>query len=163
MWHLILVHTVFKCLSVPELRFIKVIICFHKTQDLEIILMHALRCNCWSSAMKVGLLLPEFTTSYLPVWEWSDVLKVSCILRHRGILAYRWARPAILLAGKGGREMFLFVLFFFHIYSCSFFPVPLFHLYYLFYLFSPFLWETTQNNPQGLTCCQTPTQSICQY
>ena len=25
-------------------------------------------------------------------------------------------------------------------------------LYYLFYLFSPFLWETTQNDPQGLTC-----------
>ena len=39
-------------------------------------------------------------------------------------------------------------------HSCSFFlPVPLFHLfYYLFYLFLPFLWETTQNDPQGLTC-----------
>ena len=30
--------------------------------------------------------------------------KVSCILHHRGvqlILAYSWARPAILVAGKG--------------------------------------------------------------
>ena len=24
--------------------------------------------------------------------------------------------------------------------------------YYLFYLASPFPWETTQNDPQGLTC-----------
>ena len=32
-------------------------------------------------------------------------------------------------------------------------PVPLFYLlYYLFYISSPFLWETTQNDPQGLTC-----------
>ena len=31
-------------------------------------------------------------------------MKVSCILRHRGvqvILAYSWARPAILVVGKG--------------------------------------------------------------
>ena len=35
---------------------------------------------------------------------------VSCILRHRGvqlILAYSWVRPAILVAGKGRRGMFL--------------------------------------------------------
>ena len=48
--------------------------------------------------------------------------------------------------------------------SCSFFwfftfiPVPLsslslFHL--LCYFFSPFLWETTQNDPQGLICSKT--------
>ena len=86
------------------------------------------------------------------------------ILCHRGvllILAYSWARPAIVEVGKGRGGMFLFLLFLpFH--SCSsFFPVPLFHLfYYLFYLFSPFLWETTQNDPQGLTCRSTPTQSI---
>ena len=81
--------------------------------------------------------------------------KVSCILCHRGvqlILAYSWARPVILVAGKGRGGMFLFLLFLpFH--SCSsFFPVHLFH--FLYYLFSPFLWETTQNDPQGLTCCQ---------
>ena len=69
------------------------------------------------------------------------------------ILAYSWTRPAILVAGKGRGGMFLFLLFL-HYHSCSsFFPVPLFHLlYYLFYIFSPFLWETTQNDPQGVTC-----------
>ena len=68
------------------------------------------------------------------------------------ILASSWARHAILVAGKGRGRMFLFLLFL-HFHSCSsFFPVPLFHLiYYLFCLFSPFLWETTQNGPQGLT------------
>ena len=81
--------------------------------------------------------------------------KVSCNLRHWGIhmiLAYSWARPAIVLvASKGRGRMFLFLLFLhFHSFS-SFFPVPLFHLlYYLFYLFSPFLWEMAQNDPQGL-------------
>ena len=87
---------------------------------------------------------------------WSGVAMVSCILHHRGVqlkLAYSWARPAILVAGKGRGGMFLFLLFL-HFHSCSyFFPNRLFHLLnYLFYLFSPFLWETTQNDPQGLTC-----------
>ena len=87
---------------------------------------------------------------------WSGGAKVLCILDHWGvqlILAYSWARPAILVVGKGRGGMFLFLLFL-HFHSCSsFFPVPLFHLLYsLFYLFSPFLWETTQNDPQGLTC-----------
>ena len=41
--------------------------------------------------------------------------------------------------------MFLFLLFL-HFHSCSsFFPVPHFCL---LYLFSPFLWERTQNDPQ---------------
>ena len=84
---------------------------------------------------------------------WSGGAKVLCILHHWGvqlILAYSWARPAILVVGKGRGGMFLFLLFL-HFHSCSsFFPVPLFHLLYsLFYLFSPFLWETTQNDPQG--------------
>ena len=87
---------------------------------------------------------------------WSGGAKVLCILHHWGvqlILAYSWARPAILVVGNGRGGMFLFLLFL-HFHSCSsFFPVPLFHLLYsLFYLFSPFLWETTQNDPQGLTC-----------
>ena len=80
---------------------------------------------------------------YSPLHHWGVQL----------ILAYSWARPAILVVGKGRGGMFLFLLFL-HFHSCSsFFPVPLFHLLYsLFYLFSPFLWETTQNDPQGLTC-----------
>ena len=87
------------------------------------------------------------------VWQHSKVL---CILHHWGIqliLAYSWARPAILVVGKGRGGMFLFLLFLRFLSCSSFFPVPLFHLLYsLFYLFSPFLWETTQNDPQGLTC-----------
>ena len=61
---------------------------------------------------------------------------------------------AILVAGKGREVTFLFLLFL-HFHSCSsFFPVPPFYLFcYLFCLFSPFLWEMTQNDPQGLTCC----------
>ena len=55
-------------------------------------------------------------------------IHLSCILCHRGvqlILAYSWARPAILVAGKGRGGMFLFLLFL-HFHSCSsFFPVPL--------------------------------------
>ena len=84
------------------------------------------------------------------MWRWSGGAKVSCVSRHRCvqlILAYSWARPAILVAGKRRKGMFLF-LWFLYFHSCSsFFPVPLFHLfYYLFCLFSPFLWETTQND-----------------
>ena len=95
-------------------------------------------------------------SSPLHIYGWSGGAKVSCIVCHRGvqlILAYSWARPAILVAGKGREVMFLFLLFL-HFHSCSsFFPVSLFHLFcYLFCLFSPFLWETTQNDPQGLTC-----------
>ena len=40
--------------------------------------------------------------------------KVSCILSHQAvqlILAYSWARPAILAAGKDRGGMFLFLLF----------------------------------------------------
>ena len=53
---------------------------------------------------------------------WLGVAKVSCFLRHRGvqlILAYSWARPTILVAGKGRGGMFLFFCFF------TFIPVPL--------------------------------------
>ena len=57
---------------------------------------------------------------------WLGGAKVSCILRHRGvqlILAYSWARPAILVAGKGRWGIFLFLLFL-HFHSCSFLPCP---------------------------------------
>ena len=87
----------------------------------------------------------------------SGVAKVSCILHHRGIqliLSHSWARFVILQAGKGRSKCFYFCFFPFIPFACSsFFPVPLFHLLYC--LFSPFLWETTQNDPQGLTCSKT--------
>ena len=49
-------------------------------------------------------------------------MAVSCILRHRGvqlILAYSWARLAILVAGTGRGECFYFFCLF------PFIPVPL--------------------------------------
>ena len=92
---------------------------------------------------------------------WSGGAKVSCILRHRSvqlILAYSRVKTVILVASKGigvlgaggwGGDVFIS-----SIYSLSFLflflPCSLFHLIY--HLFSPFLWETTQNDPQGLTC-----------
>ena len=84
----------------------------------------------------------QILSTFDRVCGWSGVVKVSCILRHRGIqliLAYSWTKPAILVAGKGIGGMFLYFLFL-HFHSCSsFFPVPLFHrLCYLFYLFFPF-------------------------
>ena len=55
--------------------------------------------------------------------------EVSCILRHRGvqlILAYSWARPAILVTGKGRGGCFYFFCFF------TFIPAPLSSLYLSF-------------------------------
>ena len=65
---------------------------------------------------------------------------MSCILRHRGIqliLAYScWARPAILEAGKGWGDMFLFLLFLcchsFSLLSCPSLSSPLLSLLSLF-------------------------------
>ena len=61
---------------------------------------------------------------------------------------------AILVAGKGRveAECFYFVRFF------TFIPIPLSFLSFPFIsstvssISSPFLWETTQKDPQGLTC-----------
>ena len=51
--------------------------------------------------------------TYLLQGQWLGVAKVLCILRHHSIqlMAYSWARPAILVAGKGRGGMFLFLLF----------------------------------------------------
>ena len=87
-------------------------------------------------------------------WGWSGGEKVAYILCPGGvqlILAYNWARPAILVAGKGRGGMFLFL-----VSSLSFLflfiPCPSLSSLLLFYLFSPLFWEMTQNDPQGLTC-----------
>ena len=83
---------------------------------------------------------------------------VSCILRHQGIqliLAYNWAKPAILVAGKGRGECFCFFCFF------TFIPVPLSSLSLSFVSsaissisFLPLSGggRATQNDPQGLKC-----------
>ena len=55
--------------------------------------------------------------------QWLGEAKVLCSLHHLGIqpvLAYSWARPAILAAGKGRAGMFLFPLF---LHFHSFFSV----------------------------------------
>ena len=74
-------------------------------------------------------------------WGWSGGAKVLCILRH---WASNWNWLTVgqgllsLLQVRVAGECFYFL--FLHFHSCSsFFPVPLFHLfYYLFYLFLPF-------------------------
>ena len=89
-------------------------------------------------------------------WGRLGEAKLSRILRHQGVsqtdIGLQLARPAILAASIGRGVVCFFPLFLhFHSFS-SFSPFPLFHLYYPFYLSSPFLWETTQNDPQGLMC-----------
>ena len=83
---------------------------------------------------------------------WLGEAKVSYILRHgcptdidltvgQGLLSLQQLRVEA--------ECFYFFCYFTVIHF-PFSPVPLFHL--LYYLSSPFLWEMTQNDPQGLTC-----------
>ena len=110
-------------------------------QGLSYISFWPLRIPYNSKFILMATSLETIAVVVTRVWGWSGGAKVLCILDHRGvqlILAYSWARPAILVVGKGRGGMFLFLLFL-HFNSCSsFFPVPLFHLLYsLFYLFSP--------------------------
>ena len=85
--------------------------------------------------------------------------KMSCILHQQGVqlvLAYSWARLAILEAGKGRGGCFYFFCFF------PFIPVPLSSLSLSFISFTTSflpLGDDTKD-PQGLTCRETPTQSI---
>ena len=112
----------------------------------------------WNTGLPV---LAAFNHWIIKMFSWAQLFKASEVvwcddsvvyLTSPGhlILAYSWARSAILVAGKGRGGMFLFLLFLRFHFCSSFFPVPHFHL--LYYLFSPIPWETTQNDPQGLTC-----------
>ena len=132
------------------------VICLISTPDIKPYILLKISWKSDKNLKSFSVCKGQFYVYSSLRWGWSGGAKVLCILHHWGvqlILAYSWARPAILVVGKGRGGMFLFLLFL-HFHSCSsFFPVPLFHLLYsLFYLFSPFLWETTQNDPQGLTC-----------
>ena len=70
-------------------------------------------------------------------WYWLTV--------GQGLLSLQQVR----VEGEGFFYFFCFFTFSFF----SFSSVSLFHLlYYLFYISSPFLWEMTQYDPQGLTC-----------
>ena len=69
------------------------------------------------------------------------MVKVLCILHHWGvqlILAYSWARPAVLVAGKGRGGMFVFHLLIHFILvlflPCSSLSSPLLSLLSLFSL-----------------------------
>ena len=83
--------------------------------------------NCQVSPASLDIQLTKMWLLYDPLFlthisGWSGVAKVSRILRHRGgllILAYSWARLAILVPGKGRGECFYFFCFF------PFIPVPL--------------------------------------
>ena len=76
---------------------------------------------------------------------------------HPTDIGLQLGKACILVAGKGrggGGGRFYFFCFF------TFIPVPLSSLSLSFFTstissisFSPLFWETTQNNPQGLTCC----------
>ena len=85
---------------------------------------------------------------------WLGETKVPCILIAlqgiRLILAYSWARPVVLAAGMGKGGMFYFFCFFTVIH----FPHSPLSLSFISSTTSstPFLWETTQNDPQGLMC-----------
>ena len=66
---------------------------------------------------------------------WLGETKVSCILRHRGfqlILAYSWARLAILAACKGREKYFISLLSFIFLFlSCHFISSSLLSLFFL--------------------------------
>ena len=75
-------------------------------------------------------------------WRWSGGAKVLCILHHRGvqlILAYSWARPAVLVVGKGRGGMFFIssvssLSFLFLFLPCPSLSSPLLSLLSLFSL-----------------------------
>ena len=98
-------------------------------------------------------------------WGWSAGAKVSCILYHWGIqliLAYSWARPAILVASKGrGGEWFYFFWLF------AFFPVPLSFLFLSFISSTisvlPFSGRLHKMTHKGWRVIKTPTQSIISF
>ena len=71
----------------------------------------------------------------------SGVAKVSCILCHQGVqlrLAYSWARPTILIAGKDRGGMFISSVsslsFLFLFFPCPSLSSPLLYLLSLFSL-----------------------------
>ena len=115
----------------PSFQIIKV----HVYRKFSFLFLHKNICSGYSLEAPLWGAFDEYP-KHMFSWRnmgWSGGAKVLCILHHWGvqlILAYSWARPAILVVGKGRGGMFLFLLFL-HFHSCSsFFPVPLFHLLY---------------------------------
>ena len=79
---------------------------------------------------------------WIVLWGWSGGAKVLCILHHRGvqlILTYSWARPAVLVVGKGRGGMFFIssvssLSFLFLFLPCPSLSSPLLSLLSLFSL-----------------------------
>ena len=116
--------------------------CVIKPELIILWLFLAALCECECIGKAVALLPPSpLVGTFVRIFRGFGGAKVSCILRHwviQLILAYSWARPAILVVFKGRGGIFLFLLFL-HFHSCSsFFPVPLFHLLYCLISFLPF-------------------------
>ena len=108
-------------------------ICFYGEIRKNVYLISSL---IWSYGF---IFLPKNVVIFINLMGWSGGVKVSCILSHWGIqliLAYSWARPAIFVAGL-----------FLHFHSSSSFLSPSIISSTLLYLFSPFFWEMTQNDP----------------
>ena len=108
-----------------------------RTPPQELKSRHSERCEAvFFKNFSVTIYRPSFFF-FLGVVGWCEGAVYLTSPGRQLILAYSWARPAILVVGKGRGGMFLFLLFlYFH--SCSsFFPAPLFHL--LYSLFSPTL------------------------
>ena len=66
-------------------------------------------------------------------------------------LAYSWASPAVLTAGVGKGLVFISSISSLFLHCPSLFPhshlSPLSSILLFIFPFSPFLWETTQNDP----------------
>ena len=135
------------------------------------VLVNCIEEGVWLSEAKVSCILLHRGVQLILAKIWGRPANlVSCILLHRGvqlILANSWGRPANLAVAKsrggGGGNIFissvssLSSVFLFLPCSSLLSPLlsPLLSL-----LSSPFLWETTQNDLQGLMCHLTRTQSI---
>ena len=116
------------------------------------------------SCMFTNILNIGITRYVTIIWGWLGEAKVSCIYRHRGvqlILAYSWARPAIIVAGMivgynwarpaipvagKGRGVRVLFLLFLHFHSFFFLPCPSFSspLLFLLSLFSLSLGDDTK-------------------
>ena len=120
------------------------------------VLVNCIEEGVWLSEAKVSCILLHRGIQLILANSWGRPANlVSCILLHRGvqlILANSWGRPANLAVGKsrgGGGDIFISSVSSlssgFLFLPCSSLSSPLLSL-----LSPPFLWDTTQNDLQGL-------------
>ena len=133
------------------------------------VLVNCIEEGVWLSEAKVSCILLHRGIQLILAKIWGRPANlVSCILLHRCvqlILANSWGRPANLAVAKsrgggggGGGNIFISSV---SSLSSVFLFLPCSSLSPLLSLLSsPFLWETTQNDLQGLMCHLTRIQSI---